>query len=927
MPKRPTPPGSPINKNGRPQDRQDQSRSAQEARLAHFRSIAAARAEKERQESERIQSRPIRVESRFADALSTIPLWRIGESRPLQISAAYQRLVAISLRAMNNESSETVLCWPSCDPSPAAIAALLVAADCAAAGPLTVEGYPSLERPFGLRALIYPYARTAHRALRHLYVDKDFVGSIQTKHQVRNRRPDDDPACADYHRIVARVKTLNGVGYDGQTYDELRHPCLDELMPSGPCSGNEGRSRLLWRIGTKTDLRGTSKAKPGISRTGEADDPVRAPFYLFGLSEGAASLRSLGQLPLPLDIVFLDLDYTGRNRLGRDWQHRIKQLLDALRTRFPNVPVVALTDDPYSFDALRFDVFGAKANKKSARTPGASSVVFSPRSDIAVADEPAAGDYSIVSSWECGGFAGASEQVLAELRAAARKAYDLPDRESGELLRSLASILRRCVGLPGSLVQLGDFCTTEVGSQAAADLIAAYRVAPLIRALRDSTGPFPQLHGEHLRYLCDQVERVADNANVLTPMTPLLIDTVKRFLRSSSRTLIVFPNDMLADFATHALATNAEIGEQITDRLENGMIVCTHRAGLADFDTMPPPQRNHIKRLILVAPSRSSLTSVIAREWLPETVIVLADADSLAASVRDAARLGALPELGVLAARMRGFSESARGKVDEIAKTIVVFNRDGVPEDELEFPVGGVVDLAGDVKPDQRVIEFTLDGGQVLIAKPGTKLVVHDRDRAVASFAEEEAAKVEVGERICVIGDAFLEMARPLLNISVRAAEEIRTYHALVLERFAQLPGADDNERLAELLRRMPGITTQRARYWIDLLEQQDVPLHEVVPHAPRDFSTFVAFMAALGVGEAVARRYWTWAVIAQRASRLRAAFSFHEAYRGILVDPYAAQSDNPTRAMEVRRLRAAAENFVAKVIAKRERRGQNARA
>ena len=41
-------------------------------------------------------------------------------------------------------------------------------------------------------------------------------------------------------------------------------------------------------------------------------------------------------------------------------------------------------------------------------------------------------------------------------------------------------------------------------------------------------------------------------------------------------------------------------------------------------------------------------------------------------------------------------------------------------------------------------------------------------------FAEVEARNVDEGDRVCVIGDAFLEMARPLLNITARAAEEIR---------------------------------------------------------------------------------------------------------------------------------------------------------
>jgi hypothetical protein len=111
----------------------------------------------------------------------------------------------------------------------------------------------------------------------------------------------------------------------------------------------------------------------------------------------------------------------------------------------------------------------------------------------------------------------------------------------------------------------------------------------------------------------------------------------------------------------------------------------------------------------------------------------------------------------------------------------------------------------------------------------------------------------------------------------------------------------------------------------VDLKEQLDAPLPEVVPHAPRDAHTFMAFMKALSVSESIAGRYWTWAVIAQRASRMRAAINFHDAYRSILVETYGAISDNPDRARDVRRLRAAAEGFVSVVSAKVEERGADA--
>jgi hypothetical protein len=166
------------------------------------------------------------------------------------------------------------------------------------------------------------------------------------------------------------------------------------------------------------------------------------------------------------------------------------------------------------------------------------------------------------------------------------------------------------------------------------------------------------------------------------------------------------------------------------------------------------------------------------------------------------------------------------------------------------------------------------------------------------------------------------------LNITARAAEEIRDYHKLVLERFARIAGSSDHERLAQVVAAManPDVTIQRASYWIDLHDQLNVAIHEVVPHAPRERATFLAFMKALGVSVTIASHFWTWAVIAQRTSRLRAAMSFHDAYRTILTDTYAAQSSHPERARDIRRLKAAAEDFVAVVEKRIDQRGDHVR-
>jgi hypothetical protein len=255
--------------------------------------------------------------------------------------------------------------------------------------------------------------------------------------------------------------------------------------------------------------------------------------------------------------------------------------------------------------------------------------------------------------------------------------------------------------------------------------------------------------------------------------------------------------------------------------------------------------------------------------------------------------------------------------VERVRGTAVLLDNNLDPQDDIDMPVNRVINLAGKVRENQTLLRIELtDGhgsGQVLIAKPGTKLVLQDRSRVLPLYKEVEASSVNERDRICVIGEAFVEMARPLVNITRRAAEEIRDYHLLVVDRFAKLPGNSEQARLRALVDAMavPGVNTQRARYWIALDEQLKASLDEVVPSAPREFSTFVVFMRALGITGPAVEKYWLWAVIAQRSHKLSAGMSIRDAYRGILVDSYSAQSDNPTRILELRRLRAAAENFV----------------
>jgi hypothetical protein len=536
--------------------------------------------------------------------------------------------------------------------------------------------------------------------------------------------------------------------------------------------------------------------------------------------------------------------------------------------------------------------------------------------------------YSTVKSFEVIPFAGEVTATLKRLRAARKAADALGDFGSAAQLQSLVNAVSRCTSLPGSLANLGAYVEREAGAAQAADLLAVYRVGTTVSELQQSLGPWAQVHRTELVAICQDVKRVCSRTEQVTPVAELIKDVVQKFLRVSSKTVILFPKDMLADFAKYACMQDPETGDMVDRRAnESGMLLFLDRAGLEDLASLPTPERNYIKTLIVISPTRSALLSLLARPWLPDKIIIVSEVDSILSAARDANRLSRYGELAELKSRFEMFATRASVEVQRVTNAAGNLDPRIEPTEDVEIPLSGVVNLAGHTRPGQSVLKFTFEGGQVVLARPGTKLVIQDSSRTIPVFAEVPARDVEIGDRVCVIGDAFLDMARPLLNITARAAEEIRDYHRLVLDRFEKLPGNTITERLAHVVDAMgvPGVTVQRASYRVDLKEQLDAPLPEVVPHAPRDFQTFIAFMNVLFVSESIAGQYWTWAVIAQRASRMRAAINFHDAYRSILVETYGALSDNPDRARDVRRLRAAAESFVSTVSVKTEEGGVSA--
>jgi hypothetical protein len=515
--------------------------------------------------------------------------------------------------------------------------------------------------------------------------------------------------------------------------------------------------------------------------------------------------------------------------LGPDWISTARKAVDAFRNACPTTGILAITDGPWSCDAARFDILRARetSGSKSA-APAPSRVIFSPNGAILREDSATANSFVGAASIETDGFSGGLEATVSRLRAIAVKLRSRGNPAAADIAHTVIAKLRRCACLPGSLAQLSEFLERETSAAIAADDMTAYRITSDLAALDDPRVGATQIAADELVAAETEARQIVVSSESATPMSSLLDETLAPAMRSSSRTIVILRNEMIADFACDRLSRRFENFET---RLDRDVIRLTTRQGLADLAAFPTGYRNQFKRAIVVAPTRQSALEILSEPWLPDEVTFLADCDTLRFSLRDAARLAALLEQPELKRRFERFSAAANVRVEQIGAHVIEFDTAVRPTEDVDFPDGAVIDLTGSQRGDQQLIELHMQSGQRILARPRTGLVQRDDTHSARRFLEISASAVSVGDEICVIGPRFIEKARSLVNITAAAAEEIRDYHERVRKHFGELSAPNRSACLRLLCERMgePRVSPTTASYWINLDEEAEKPLHEVI--------------------------------------------------------------------------------------------------
>lgn len=851
-----------------------------------------------------------RDEGAWISALEKIPFRLIGEDE-LPISAVYMQILRAVIGTMNSGEPTVLLTWPARDLCLSAITSLLALADVAVAPETSIEKYDSrvrtFERPSGFKALIYPYARTTHELAREVQIARDYLRRTHVDHLARHTNGHGgDRALKDYHQILSRVGTLSGRGRDGTCRPEFEHPTLDEILPHGNCEGiAHPNGTLLWRTSSRTDL----KEHNTVSR--HADNGREASYFLFGLRTGDEA--SLHKVHGPLDLIVFDLTRTGRGRLGDEWVERATRTFKSMRKAFPKAGVIAITEDPWAFDKARFEIFRSAPELGKGKPRSAKSKTITAMSSSILQTETAPPSWSGCERVEVKGFNGPGAKVGDDLRAIARMVSRSGDVAAAAAIDDIVFKLRRNASLPGSLASLSNYTVAKQGNADAADLMASYRITQAVQFLRDPSNPAYQIGGAELATALREAEEAAARLVRATPMSHLLEAIVTSILGASSKALFMFRSQPLAEFAMADLVCRIQ---GLQTRLDNEMIVFSGPGGLTEIAALPVNERNKFKRIYLVAPPRDGVLTFFARSWLPSQVFVVADGDTLRFSSRDALRLADQVEEQEIASRLRKYGSGSSEELGGLGTFQIKVTETPPPPQELQFPTESVIDLSGALgSSGVELIEFAMEGGQRMIARPGTGLVRLDRSRSLESFRQVDAREVKEHDELCVISSGFIDRARVLLSVPANATEAIREYHVDVVSRFQKISGFNDTDKLRTLVERIgvPDLELQRVRYWVHLDKQLQAPLHEVVTQAPRDHDTFIKFTNALGIGANLANRFWHLGVKAQRNNRMRAGMAFHDAYRNILTDPHAAAAfaGDAKRASEIKRLQHLAEEHV----------------
>ena len=816
------------------------------------------------------------------------------------------RLLEWFLRTLKSGQSQIVLQWPSGQRDVSLIHPLAMLAMLCAPLARTTRGLSWCDAVPDFRTLYFPWRGGATGAVqRNLLLDRNEL--LQRNKYHLTRRSVNEPEASDIlGRLHETVGHLNRLSVQDGHKPHLAHPTLSEIYPVFVAEGGDlAPSAFAGAIG---ELFGRVRHGAALDRLTdhrtELSRAASAPFGLFGVSSRADFRKAFAHAALsagagrgrPPDVCLLDLGPPALARVGHGWEKTLEHFFTETRSRFSDLPVLAVTQDSYVH--RRVGAIMRAAGKEGKGTGAAEASVSSVL--VRLSDDPLTNDPVIerVSPIKVQFYSasGAASEALSALSEAARETADAV--LAGTLRRGMGG-LRRALSVPCGLATAYAVLCEEQG-QAAAEAFLEFRSsATLLASIQNALatgigGP------ERARLLEAEaaVRRAFDALDTETPIGSLLGEVAVAISRKSSRSLLVFATAIEQRLGERRiLGEGGDAGRSFQRRLVSGHVRLTTADDLENQLRVieASRDRNSWKRLVFIAVLLDQLSVVLSRSWLPEELVVLCDRAftiRVASVYRQLAVHRDLAGEGHIGGRLSAVASAAR----EEAAARDVPTVDLELEPRLTFSAGEeVIDLTDDGEDDGReLIVLTLQSGRTLRARPGSVIIRHHRDAEINPFERASAKDIHSGDAIVIPDHSFVEEARRILPVRVLAQNWVEVFHATIEASLAQIPGetlsAKAHSVLAEIQVHGARTKSQGAVLdWLKVEERKGVPRDRLRPHAPQSRREFNAFMAVMNVPRDIAEKIWTEGIEPLRIDRRRAGLRMAQAFVSVLVDPHAA--------------------------------------
>lgn len=852
---------------------------------------------------------------------------RSGNLQNAVLSEGVVSAVSAFRRAVSEQQSSVILNWPRALPGVSVVHGIAFLCELA-------EG-PELYR--GLSTVFYPASARTGANQRALLVDrtwlievnKPWLNSLYPK--LRTESANAEPTQAKFHKMVARVQDLRTEALANfkrakavvdRTVDR-EHPTLFELTPrrsldsSGALKNPEDffleRSRKL------SELLTHEKNAADHQRV-EAVEPKTTPWLLSAI-HGASPMHSWTTCTAPShrkpDVVLIDLQYRARARLGENWRRELSDIASRMRHGDPDLPIVAVTDDPFVAAFVKFELaIKQKGNRKTRPLPvdlirqNATSLLENRKSGEGPIDR-SSGKLFLEIEVFASDLAEFATNAMRVRRHTASLANGTIARSIGVCLSRMRMLANSPVSQAAVIQAFDDPYEPHVSNR----LLESFNIGASLAELRAIAPRAGNLEAEIVALVEEAQElAIAFSSSAEITTRKMLRSRLETLPRRGTRTLVVASGVSAAQLLERWIENDPDLSD-VSDRLGEKFDIVTARDAITEVEIAAASTRPYGHVLLISPPPREAL-ALLCNPACPSKVELLVDASSakFLADYGDAL-LKAWPEKEPGFAQIHSTVEAVRAKLQSSIADL--------PNLELGDPSTSglqILDMTVQAHGSEgRVFKITTVDGDTIHANPQT-VFVSRKQADLENFEYLHGDKIVPGREILVPGTLFLESLQSAHEFRAAAAPLLADYHAAVRDRADQLAGDNLRSKAQQILKVMHLAaielpTLDSVQRWLDVARQDDVPMELRAPQAPRLFKHFRTFCDALGIDDTLIEIYWTYAITATRGGRIRSGLQLRKLYASALIDPDAVLRANKSAGPLIEKIRDLSAEHVSEVL------------